>query len=118
MINLKFRVIRGLGIGSKIGLPTINLDHGNLEIDFGVYAGEIEFKEKKYSGLIHFGPRKSFNGEVSLEVLVPEKINIKTGDWVAVKIGRKIREIKKFQSVPDLKKQVNKDLENLEIKNV
>src|SRR6056297_2832555 len=110
MKSFKSRIIRGLGVGSRIGLPTINLDPQDLDLEFGVYRGEILFKKKKEKCLIHFGPRKSFGGEVSLEVLAPEKLDIKTGEDVLVEIGKKIREIKKFQSVQALKKQVEKDL--------
>jgi len=104
-----------MGRGEKIGLPTINLDQVNLDIDYGVYSVEAEIDGLIYKGLLHFGLKETFGEAASLELFIEEHILNITQKNVKIKVGHKIREIRKFSSVEELKKQVNRDLEELSL---
>lgn len=64
--------ISGHGRGKELGIPTINMEiPNNLQLPYGVYAGWIVVKGKKYQSAIHFGPRPTFNEtEPSLEAYI------------------------------------------------
>jgi len=104
------KAIDGVGRGRRIGLPTINLDKVDLDMDYGVYLVEASINSKKYKGLLHFGPKATFSEAPSLELFIKELVSDISNKNIKIKTIKKIREIKKFASSEDLKKQVNKDL--------
>ncbi|MDD5031718.1 MAG: EamA family transporter [Patescibacteria group bacterium] len=112
-IEFEARVIKGMGRGEKIGLPTINLDQVNLDIDYGVYLVEAEIDGVTHKGLLHFGLKETFGEAASAELIIREYILNITQKNVKIKVGHKIREIRKFNSQNELKEQINKDLEEL-----
>ncbi|MDD5071407.1 MAG: EamA family transporter [Patescibacteria group bacterium] len=112
-IQFEARVIRGMGRGGKIGLPTINLDRVNLDMDHGVYSVEAEIDGAFHKGLLHFGPKETFGEAASLELFIKEYILNIMEKNVKIKVGYKIREIRKFSGPNELKEQINKDLEEL-----
>ncbi|MBA3046727.1 riboflavin kinase [Patescibacteria group bacterium] len=130
------KVIIGRGRGKRLGFPTANLDKTDLKIKHGVYLVEAEvypalFRQdiksrrrveyskrcgadkKPYQGLLHFGPKKTFCEDVSLELFIKNFDFDIYGKSVKIKIIRKIREVKKFANAEELKKQIKKDLEKL-----
>lgn len=108
--------IKGKGRGKKIGIPTINLkipDDFNLQN--GIYAARVRIQQKIYSAALHYGPVPTFEEENnSLEIMLidtPEKeIPNTKNESIEVNIGSRIREIKKFISIKDLKKQIDSDI--------
>ena len=114
MGNLKFtaKVIHGTGIGNQIGFPTANLDNTDLALDYGVYLVEVKL-DKEYQGLLHFGQRKTLDKKTTTEVYVINFNKNIYGENLEIKIIKKIRKIKKFSSINDLKKQVQNDLESV-----
>ena len=73
-IIIKSKIIKGEGIGKSIGFRTANLDVKNLEKanlkKFGVYTCKVKLKEKFYKALLHYGPKKTFNNDISAEILI------------------------------------------------
>lgn len=116
-VEFEAKIIKGMGRGEKIGLPTINLDRINLDIDYGVYLVKAEIDGTIHGGLLHFGPKETFGEPASLELFVREYILNIMQKSVKIKIGRRIREIKKFSGPNELKEQINKDLEELKADN-
>jgi len=112
-VEFEAKIIGGMGRGEKMGMPTINLDQVNLDIDYGVYAVEAEIGGAIHKGLLHFGPKETFGEAVSLELFIKERVLNISQKNVKIKIGDKIREIRKFASIEELKRQVNRDLEEL-----
>lgn len=104
------KIIKGEGIGKKIGFPTINLDKISLKIDYGVYLVEAEIDNKKYKGLLHFGPKKTFNNNISLELLIKNFISDINSKQIKIAIIKKIRDVKKFANIKDLQDQIKQDL--------
>ena len=110
-MQFKAKVITGKGRGRRLGFPTANLNKTDLGIKHGVYLVEAEMGKKSYKGLLHFGPKKTFNEKVSLELYIKDfDFDIYDQD-VKIKIIRKIREVKKFDNAEELKEQIKKDLE-------
>lgn len=110
MYRFKAKVIAGRGRGAKLGFPTANLDKLNLKIDHGIYLAEVELAGRIYQGLLHYGRQKTFSGELTCEVFIKNFNKNIYGRELAVKVGGKIREIKKFKNAEELKKQMEKDL--------
>lgn len=110
------KAINGKGRGIKIGFPTINLDKIDLDIDYGIYLVKAEIDNKNYKGLLHYGRKETFGEGPSLELLIKKHILDIYQKSVKIKIIRKLREVKKFDNVTDLKRQIKKDLESLECK--
>ncbi|MFH0923824.1 MAG: riboflavin kinase [Candidatus Falkowbacteria bacterium] len=107
------KVITGKGRGKRLGFPTANLDKTDLKIKHGVYSVEAAISKKQYKGLLHFGPKKTFSEDVSLELFIKDFNFDIYGKNVKIEIIRKIRDVKKFADVEELKKQIKKDLEKL-----
>jgi len=104
-------VITGLGRGKRIGLPTINLDKVDLDVDYGVYLVKAKVNNETYKGLLHFGLKETFSEKPSLELFIKEFILDIKGKNVKIEIVRKIREVLRFNNAEELKEQVKKDLE-------
>lgn len=107
------KVIAGEGRGREIGFPTANLDKIDLEIDFGVYSARACVGNQKFAALLHFGPKKTFGGHVSAELHLKDFAGDIYDQEVEVEVIAKIREIKKFANIQDLKTQISQDLASI-----
>lgn len=107
------QVISGAGCGTRLGFPTINLNRIDIDMDFGVYLVLAEIENQTYQGLLHYGQKETFLGDVSLELYLRENILEIDKKKVRIEIVRKIREIIKFDRAEDLAKQIGKDLQVL-----
>ncbi len=117
-------IISGQKLGRKIGFPTINLRYdGDLR---GVFVGELVFNELSYGVAVNLGGRPTVGDEgVYLEahlldfksfLIQNPNLEQKNGSFVgkievSVNLLKKIRSVQKFNSINELKKQINKDVE-------
>jgi riboflavin kinase/FMN adenylyltransferase len=116
IINFSGKVTRGSGDGTKIGFPTANI-LPNIDISglkFGVYACDIYIEKKPYKGVAHYGPRAVF-GETKpqFEVHILDFNQDIYDKSVEVFLGKYIRETLKFNSLIDLKKQIEEDIKSI-----
>ncbi len=104
-------VVKGKGIGSKIGYPTLNFkDTEDLCLKEGVYVVRVE---DRFLGVANFGCRPTFNGKKRiLEVHIIDWSGDLLGARVKVEFLRFLREERKFSSVDDLKKQIERDIQS------
>jgi ADP-ribose pyrophosphatase YjhB (NUDIX family) len=108
------KVIRGKGRGKALGFPTANLDVPGIKLAHGVYLAEAKVSGQKYQGLIFFGPKETFGEPPSLEIFIKGLTVDIYGQTVAVRIIKKIRDVKKFDNPLELRKQIERDArENL-----
>ena len=115
-------------MGRKLGFPTINItlspcDMGKILSsnqagnDGGVFVVEVFLSEisGKFSGLLHLGPRPTFDkSELRVEIFLlkfPENSKISENSGIHFQILQKIRGIQKFSSPEALVKQIEKDVE-------
>lgn len=110
-VKFKAVIISGKGRGKRLGFPTANLDNVDLDIPHGVYLVKARINGNNYRSLLHFGFKETFDEKPSLEVYIGNFKGDIYGKMLKVKIIRKIREVMKFKSVKELKKQIKKDLE-------
>ncbi|KKQ62063.1 MAG: Riboflavin kinase [Parcubacteria group bacterium GW2011_GWE2_38_18] len=115
MYQFSGRVITGEGRGKKIGFPTANIDNQSLNLNYGVYLVELLIGAEKtyYQGLLHFGPKKTFNDIISTEIFIDKFSKEIYGQNLKIKVVKKIRNIKKFKNLEDLIRQMNRDKEYL-----
>ena len=112
-VRFKAKVIKGEGRGKKLGYPTANLDKTDLDIAHGVYVVKLKLKDKVYDAIMHFGYKEVFKGPVSLEVLIKDFSENIYDQEIDVKVIKKIREVKKFNSIDELKKNISRDLQHI-----
>ncbi len=115
---VKNEVIKGRQIGRTIGFKTANLKMPEkmINIPDGVYAVEVEVLGKKHMGIANFGsnPTVTDDSQKLLEVHIIDFNHDIYGELVKVSFLVKIRNEKKFQSLTELKTQIEKDIECLE----
>lgn len=108
------KVIQGKKIGRTIGFPTLNLDYDYKCVvpKGGVYSTLVEYKGEIYKGITNVGYNPTVNGnKLSIETHVLDFDEDIYGEYFKLHFIRKIREEKKFDSIEDLKRQIEKDRE-------
>jgi len=109
------KVIKGNGIGRKLGFPTVNLEveEKSFSLDSGVYGVWVWLEDgSRWRGALHFGPKGGV--EVScFEVYILDFDGDLYGQIVEVEIGEKLRDVKRFSTELDLKSQITKDVEKV-----
>ena len=105
-------VVKGAFMGRKIGFPTINVAYVNLDMPFGIYISRVQTPLGTYKGALHFGPRLVFGiEEPSLEVFLLDFNDDLYGQKVIVEVYDKIREVRNFENLDSLKRQIRLDVE-------
>lgn len=107
-------VLNGRRIGRTIGVPTLNIEpeENKLLPPFGVYASQTVIDGKTYLSLTNIGrkPTVGDNNPVGIETHVFDFHEDVYGKNVRVQLLEWIREEKKFNSVDELKIQIEKDI--------
>ena len=104
------KVQKGTKLGQKIGYPTLNFNVGNFgkSYNHGVYSCEVKIGDRIYESALYFGPK--LNGRITLEIYVIGFSKKIYGQFIQFRLLKKIRNPKIFDSLDDLKKQIQKDL--------
>ncbi|MFC1650291.1 bifunctional riboflavin kinase/FAD synthetase [Candidatus Latescibacterota bacterium] len=114
--SLAGNVVKGHGIGEKIGFPTANINPLNEEKIIpaaGVYGGWVEIEKEKRDVVISLGPKPTFNfSDETIEIHIPDFDANLYGKTLRVGFVRKLRNIKKFDSQEELKRQIENDIDN------
>jgi len=104
--------IRGLGLGSKELVPTINLKVLQYTLPQGVFAINAYIGSKKYKAVCFIGHRKSVDNSFSVEFnIIDEFEKSEILKPIRVEFVKFIRENRKFDSLSELKEQIKKDIE-------
>lgn len=107
-------VQNGRKIGRTIGIPTVNLTPHERKLlpPFGVYASETVVDGKTYLSLSNIGkkPTVGDNNPVGLETYIFDFHEEIYGKPICVKLLQFIRGEKKFESVEELKQQIQLDI--------
>ena len=108
------KVERDRQVGNEIGFPTANIRYPKekFPLKVGVYQTLVTVDGKEYKAITNFGARPTFlDGEVWTESHLIDFSGNLYGKTLCVSFVKYLREVKKFESVEDLKKQLAKDKE-------
>ncbi|MCM8773116.1 MAG: bifunctional riboflavin kinase/FAD synthetase [Candidatus Omnitrophica bacterium] len=111
---IETEVIKGSGLGEKIGYPTANCDWQGFVIPKrGVYSAYVLFDSKLYLGAVNIGYNPTVNNQrrISLEVHIIDFNENIVGKRIKIIFLEKIRREKKFSSLGKLALAIKKDLE-------
>lgn len=106
---------KGIGLGSKIGYPTINLKIKKIEgnIPYGVYTCYLVNWNEELEGVLHYGPKSvgtPLKDDIYCEVYLLDYYKGVEDNEIKLKLLKKIRDVRKFENADELKKQIKKDL--------
>ncbi len=108
------RVVRGRGLGRRIGFPTANLrvDWASKSLPpWGIYAGYAEWKKRLRKCLIHLGPAPSVKRRgPEMEIYIPGFSGNLYGKVLCVWMIKYLRAVQNFQNTEELKRQIRKDI--------
>ncbi len=106
-------VVRGRGIGKKIGFPTANINPHNEAIPpSGVYSVDVKLEKKIYKGVLNIGTRPTFGGNrrSAIELYV---FNFRKEIYhkdIEIMFKKKMRDEERFDSVGSLRRQIKLDI--------
>ena len=107
-------IIHGNHLGHTVGMPTINIKPAEDKLlpPFGVYASDTELDGKTYRGITNIGvkPTISENNAVGIETWLFGLDEDVYGHFAKVDLLDFIRAERKFDSLEEVKKQVNIDI--------
>tara|TARA_Y100001936_G_C16028397_1_gene643981 strand:- start:373 stop:1302 length:930 start_codon:yes stop_codon:yes gene_type:complete len=107
------KVVKGKGIGKKIGFPTANIlieENYKLIPNKGVYLIKAKIKNKTYYGMMNIGNRPTLNGiDETLEINIFKFNENIYGKRLTIFFLEKIRNEIKFDSIEKLGNQLLKD---------
>jgi len=104
--------VKGNGIGTEIGYPTINLEVPEKKLlpKKGVYGVEIEIDDEKFYGMMYIGRKLTLNEEkLSLEVNLFDYQGNEMPDKLMIYLQKWIRGERKFDSLKELHTQLTED---------
>ena len=111
--SLHGRVVTGAGRGVGLGFPTANLDINQeqaIPAD-GVYASWAYIDGKAYQSLTNIGECPTFGGgECVVEAYIVDYHGDLYGHELKVDIMERLRDVKKFGTAEELKKQMAEDV--------
>jgi len=107
------RVGQGERRGRMLGVPTINLtDYSPRKLlpPDGVYAVAVEYRGGRAGGMMHQGPRPTFDdGRRVLEAHLFDFDGDLYGEWVRIEWVERLRDIERFATAEQLKKKMEQD---------
>jgi riboflavin kinase / FMN adenylyltransferase len=107
------KVVPGQKMGQKLGFPTANIDAAGLQLPpDGIYAVRVRIGEKDFQGIANLGirPTVSHDSKRVLEVHLFEFDGDLYGMDIEVEFLRFVRGEKKFDSLDDLRAQIERDI--------
>ena len=106
-------VKKGRQLGRTLGYPTANLSFPNglmPDIEHGVYAGQTSFDGERYASIMSFGRAETIKSkDVLLETHLLDYRGDLYGKELKVEISVFLRNMKKFNSLNELKHAMEED---------
>jgi riboflavin kinase/FMN adenylyltransferase len=111
--NIPGRVVPGTHTGFQLGFPTANLEpdpEQGLPAD-GVYVTWAYIDNKSYPSMTKIGRRPSFgDNQRTVEVYILDYQGDLYGREMSIDVVERLRDVIKFDTAEDLKKQIAKDV--------
>ena len=109
---LSGKVVHGKKLGRTMGFPTANLKYNQNFIlpKVGVYYTNIKVNNKIYKGITSVGNNPTVDGEnLTIETYILDFNKDIYGEKIVISFIKRIRDMKKFNGVEELKDQLEKD---------
>ena len=107
-------VVRGDGLGQKLGFPTANLDVAGLVLPpNGVYAVHVEVDGRRYRSVLNIGLRPTLQRpepQLRVEAHLIDFTGDLYGRELEVTFLQKLRPERKFASLSKLREQIARDI--------
>lgn len=105
------RIVKGLGIGKNLGVPTANIKTENEILPEGVYISKVSIKGKNLPSVTNIGRAPTLkNVEKSVETHIIDFEGEILNEEIEIFLIRKIRDERKFESPEALKKRIEEDI--------
>lgn len=107
-------IVRGRGVGRKLGFPTLNIDIPSEKIILknGVYKSQVLCEKKSYPALTNVGSCPTFKErKIHAESFIPDFEGDLYGKRVRIYFLEFLRDEKKFESKEALIIQIKEDIE-------
>ncbi len=114
LYSVEGHVVKGEGLGTKLGLPTANLSppEGKLLPPDGVYAGYAEVEARTYYAAINIGTRPSVGGKGRrLEAHLVGFDGHLPGRRLRLSFVSRLRPERRFSGLEELRKSIKRDVE-------
>jgi len=113
--EIEGKVIEGNKKGRELGFPTANIDVANYILPkFGVYKVVARVQNSEFRAIANIGVKPTFGeNKAVLEVHIPNFFENIYGKNIAVEFIEFIRDERKFDSIDELKKQIETDIKSL-----
>jgi riboflavin kinase / FMN adenylyltransferase len=110
--RIRGMVTHGAARGAKLGFPTANVDAiDTLLPGLGVYAGVARTAEGRWPAAVNLGPNPTFGEQaIKVEVHMIGFAGSLYGQPLEVDFLRRLRDIRRFGGVDDLKAQLERDV--------
>jgi riboflavin kinase/FMN adenylyltransferase len=118
-VSILGSVMPGNYLGRRIGFPTANINpHHEVIPPSGIYAVRVIFEGKKHNGICYIGRRPTLkrtkfetrNPKLKIEVHILDFNRNIYNKYLEINFIKKIREDKKFSSLQNLSRQIEKDV--------
>ncbi len=113
-------VVKGDGLGRKLGFPTANIDVSGLALPpNGVYAVRASVANKTYRAVLNIGKRptlRSPNPQLRVESHLVDFAGDLYGQELEVTFVERLRDEKKFGSLEELRDQIGKDIREAQLR--
>lgn len=111
--ELRGLVSQGAQRGRELGFPTANLTEIETFIPgAGVYAGSVQLDDITYPAAINIGTNPTFNdASLKVEVHVIGWDGPLYGTHLTCQLHQRVRDVKKFESLEELRAQIERDIE-------
>lgn len=107
------RVVEGKKLGRTIGFPTANIEYPNDTVipQSGVYISRTTVGDNKYYSITNVGEKPTVSDETkNIETAIGGFSKDIYGETIVIEFVKKIRDIEKFDSLSELKKQLEADM--------
>ena len=106
---IKGEVIHGAQLGRKMGFPTANIDAQKIDVENGVYYSQVRLNGKLYNAMSNIGMRPSVDGQTRLlETHIFGYAGDLYGQEIEVDLRLKIRDERRFASIEELHRQLER----------
>ena len=108
-------VVRGFRRGRILGFPTANINpHHEVIPPPGVYAVRVDYKDRRFEGVLNIGKRPTFFSggkdiEPTIEVHIFDFNKKIYGEDIELIFVKKIRDEKRFREMSDLSTEIKRD---------